>query len=126
MNPFKDTDEGAPRDVPPLTIMSLAIRSVVNHQLNKQEIVCGSIRVWEDSKLGLLPFGSCFLTWYFVGKIDDATPPEKQRFTSHTIVRPLGKYPTGFEAKARAEPSKIIPVPSERALLGNLLCKRPF
>lgn len=50
VNPFPDSDANAPRDVPPLTVMSLAVRSVVNHQLNQREIVCISSRVWENSK----------------------------------------------------------------------------
>ena len=50
MNPFSENDDEAPKDMPPLTIMSLSARSIVNHQANKKEIVATSARVWQDSK----------------------------------------------------------------------------
>lgn len=57
VNPFSDMDDKAPRACPPLTVMSLAIRTVVNHQLSTREIVTTSIRVWENSELfGRLTF----------------------------------------------------------------------
>ncbi|KAF8323497.1 DNA polymerase alpha catalytic subunit [Cantharellus anzutake] len=105
VNPFSDTDDTAPRDMPPLTVMSLSMRSVVNHQLNTREVIAVSTRVWENNK------------------IDDTSPPEQLPSVSHTVVRPLGKYPNGFEAKARAQKNKIIPATSERALMGTLLAQ---
>lgn len=48
VKPFADSDSRAPRDTPPLTMMSLALRSVVNHELNKREIVTVSLRIWEN------------------------------------------------------------------------------
>ena len=123
VNPFSDTADNAPRDVPPLTIMSLSIRSVVNHKLATREIVTASIRVWENSTWnGRFQCSPSFLTnQHLLDKIDDPTPPEHLMSTSHTIVRPLGQYPPGFEKRARSEKAKMIPAPSERALLGNLL-----
>jgi DNA polymerase alpha subunit A len=50
VNPFSDSDESAPREMPPLTVMSLSARSIVNHQANKKEIVSTSARVWTDSE----------------------------------------------------------------------------
>jgi DNA polymerase alpha subunit A len=47
VNPFLETDQDAPKDTPPLTIMSLAIRTIVNHRENKTEILCVSVRTWE-------------------------------------------------------------------------------
>jgi len=41
--------DGAP-EPPPLTIMSLAVRTVVNHRENKREVVCVSGRIWRDGK----------------------------------------------------------------------------
>ena len=38
------------KDMPPLTIMSLALRTVVNHVDNKREIVCIAARIWEGSE----------------------------------------------------------------------------
>jgi DNA polymerase alpha subunit A len=50
INPFSDSDDSAPKEMPPLTVMSLSARSIVNHQANKKEIVCTSARVWQDSE----------------------------------------------------------------------------
>lgn len=54
-------------------------------------------------------------------KIDDPTPPERQPSISNTVVRPLGKYPAGFEARAKAEKSKLVAAKTEKALLGQVL-----
>ena len=54
--------------------------------------------------------------------IDNTTPPEQQPSSSHTFVRPIGKYPPGFESRARAQTqTRIVPAPNERALLGQAL-----
>ncbi|KAF8739169.1 DNA polymerase alpha catalytic subunit, partial [Rhizoctonia solani] len=90
-------------NMPPLTVVSLAARTVVNHKENKREIVCASMRIWESAN------------------IEDSTPPEKQPSTVHTVVRPLGKLPAGFEAKVRAEKSAVKPMANEKMLLNNLL-----
>lgn len=50
VNPFHENDDSAPKDMPPLTVMSLSARSIVNHQENKREIVGTSARVWQDSE----------------------------------------------------------------------------
>ncbi|KEP54793.1 DNA polymerase II [Rhizoctonia solani 123E] len=89
--------------VPPLTIVSLATRTVVNHKENKREIVCASMRIWENTN------------------IEDATSPEKQPSVVHTVVRPLGKLPTGFEAKIRSEKSAVKPMANEKMMLNNLM-----
>ncbi|KAG8710371.1 DNA-directed DNA polymerase alpha catalytic subunit pol1 [Ceratobasidium sp. 423] len=89
--------------MPPLTIVSLAARTVVNHKENKREIVCASMRIWENSN------------------IEDPTTPERQPSVVHTVVRPLGKLPTGFEAKIRSERAAAKPMANERMLLNNLL-----
>lgn len=42
--------ESSAKDMPPLTIMSLSLRTVVNHADNKREIVCIAARIWEGSE----------------------------------------------------------------------------
>ncbi|KAG6865128.1 hypothetical protein C0991_004969 [Blastosporella zonata] len=59
INPFSETDANAPRDMPPLTVVSLSVRTIVNHQENKREVVCATARIWHNMA------------------IDDATPPEQ-------------------------------------------------
>jgi hypothetical protein len=56
-----------------------------------------------------------------VANTEDSTSPEKQPSIVHTVVRPLGKLPAGFEAKIRAEKSAVKPMANEKMLLNNLL-----
>ncbi|KAI9509680.1 hypothetical protein F5148DRAFT_1185768 [Russula earlei] len=104
INPFAETDPNAPKDIPPLTIASLSIRTVVNHQENIREIVCATARIWSNTQ------------------IDDPTPPESLPCTVHTLVRPLGRFPPGFEAKVKSNAKGLIsPMSNERMLLNSLL-----
>ncbi|KAG8857126.1 DNA-directed DNA polymerase alpha catalytic subunit pol1 [Serendipita sp. 411] len=92
------------KDMPPLTIMSLSSRTVVNHKDNKREIVCISARVWEGNN------------------IEGTVPLEKEPSTAVTFVRPLEKYPNNFEASAaQSRQSKMHALGNERALLNNFL-----
>lgn len=49
INPLSELDDQS-REVPPLTVMSLSIRSIINHHENKREVVCASARTWHNSK----------------------------------------------------------------------------
>jgi DNA polymerase alpha subunit A len=53
INPFPETDVDAPKEVPPLTVMSLSIRTIMNHKENKREVVCASSRTWNNRMLRL-------------------------------------------------------------------------
>jgi DNA polymerase alpha subunit A len=53
--PASESDANAPKDMPPLTVMSLSVRTIVNHRENKREIVCATARTWHNSKLVFLP-----------------------------------------------------------------------
>ena len=48
VNPFSESAEDAPKEMPPLTIMSLSIRSIMNLKENRREIVCATAHVWQD------------------------------------------------------------------------------
>lgn len=100
---FSDTDADAPKEPPPLTIMSLATRTTVNHSANCRELVAATARVWTDVN------------------IEDPTPPEQQPSSSITLVRPIVMYPPGFEMKARQQKPKIEPLRNEKAVLSNVL-----
>ncbi|CAK5267409.1 unnamed protein product [Mycena citricolor] len=103
-NPFAKTDQNAPRETPPLNVTSLSVRTVVNHQENKREVVCVTARTWHN----LL--------------IDDPKPPEELPCTVQTFVRPLEKFPFSFEAAAKANgKGAITTVKNERMLLSSLL-----
>ncbi|KAJ7493343.1 hypothetical protein B0H11DRAFT_2006017 [Mycena galericulata] len=104
INPFPEADNNAPKDAPPLTVMSLSIRTIVNHQENKREVVCATARTWHNML------------------IDDPKPPEELPCTVQTFVRPLDRFPPNFETQAMANgKGAISPVKNERMLLSSLL-----
>ncbi|KAI0731115.1 hypothetical protein C8Q76DRAFT_644698 [Earliella scabrosa] len=104
INPFAETDPDAPRDMPPLTIVSLSMRTIVNHRENIREIVCATARIWSNLD------------------IDDPTPPEQLPCTVRTFVRPLDRFPPNFEARAGMNGKGVISaMMNERVLLNNLL-----
>ncbi|KAJ7230554.1 DNA polymerase family B-domain-containing protein [Mycena pura] len=104
VKPFSDTDDTAPKDTPPVTVMSLSIRTVVNHQENQREVLCATARTWHNML------------------IDDPKPPEQLPCTVQTFVRPLDKFPPNFEAQAKMNSKGAISsVKNERMLLSSLL-----
>ncbi|KAF8624027.1 hypothetical protein AX17_007233 [Amanita inopinata Kibby_2008] len=104
INPFSETDTKAPKDMPPLTVMSLSVRTIINHKENQQEVVCVTSRVWHN------------LT------IDDPTPPERLPCTVQTFIRPLDRFPLNFEMRAKANGKGSISLAiNERMLLNTLL-----
>ncbi|KAK1224663.1 DNA-directed DNA polymerase alpha catalytic subunit pol1 [Marasmius sp. AFHP31] len=104
-NPFSDKDDSAPTVIPPLTVLSVSVRTVVNHKDNRREVVCSTARIWHNTV------------------IDDPTPPERLPCTVHTFVRPLGdKFPSGFEVHAKANGKGVVScMKNERMLLSSLL-----
>ena len=106
ISPVSDADTTSPRETPPLTVMSIAVRTVVNHKENKQELVAVSARTWSDHQ------------------IEDPTPPEQLPCSVFTAVRPLGNmFPPGFETEARKGKIKIHTLKYERMLLNALLAQ---
>ncbi|KAF8621892.1 hypothetical protein AX15_007444 [Amanita polypyramis BW_CC] len=104
INPFSETDLDAPKDVPPLTAMSLSVRTIVNHKENQREVVCVTCRVWHNMN------------------IDDPTPPDKLPCVVQTFVRPLDHFPSNFEVRAKVNgKGSISPAKNERMLLNTLL-----
>lgn len=104
INPFAETDPDAPKDTPPLTVMSLSVRTIVNHKENQREVVCVTARVWHNLN------------------IDDPTPPDNLPCTVQTFIRPLDQFPANFEARAKADGQCLTsPAKNERMLLNGLL-----
>ncbi|WFD29013.1 DNA-directed DNA polymerase [Malassezia sp. CBS 17886] len=104
--PFSDFDAAAPKETPPVTVMSVAARSVVNYKENKREVVAISSRVWRDMSL------------------ENATPPEQLPSVSSTVVRPLGpSFPARFEAEAKQGKNKIQALKYERMVLNSFLAQ---
>lgn len=78
-------------DAPPLTLMSVAMRTVFNAKDNKQEILAISARIYENVLLS------------------DTTPAEKLPSRTFTLMRPSGSaFPTGFEALANGRKKALI------------------
>jgi DNA polymerase alpha subunit A len=95
--------EGLP-DTPPMTVMSVALRTVLNKQDNKTEIVVASARTYNNVNL------------------DDPIPADKLPCTSYTVVRPPSKvFPNGFEAEAKRQ--NIAIERSETALLNSFMAR---
>ncbi|WVQ83810.1 hypothetical protein IAT38_005954 [Cryptococcus sp. DSM 104549] len=103
VNPFSETDPSAPKDTPPLTIVSIAVRTIVNHRENKTEILAASVRTWESYN------------------IDDPADPEHLPSHPTTVVRPIESFPPGFEQRAKKHTQPFQTVKAERALLNSLL-----
>lgn len=78
-------------DAPPLTLMSMAMRTTFNAKDNKQEILSISARIYENVLLS------------------DTTPAEKLPCRTFTLIRPNGSsFPLGFEKLAKDRKKGLI------------------
>ena len=91
-------------DAPPLTFMSLALRTVLNVKENKQEILIASARVYDNVLLS------------------DTTPPEKLPCKTFTIMRPADtSFPIGFDSVCKKQRGTIMLEKNEQLLLSKFL-----
>lgn len=91
-------------DAPPLTLMSLSLRTAFNAQANKQEILAVSARIYEKVLLS------------------DTTPAEKLPCRTFTVVRPHGNnFPLGFEQLARQRNRGLIVMKKQEAEILSFL-----
>ncbi|KAK3109259.1 DNA-directed DNA polymerase alpha catalytic subunit pol1, partial [Teratosphaeriaceae sp. CCFEE 6253] len=90
-------------EAPPLTLMSIALRTTMNVKANKNEILVASIRFYPDISL------------------TDTSPPEKLPSRTFTFMRPNGEYPLGFKLEADKHKGQIMMERNEAALLSKLL-----
>ncbi|KAI2630828.1 hypothetical protein GGR54DRAFT_584346 [Hypoxylon sp. NC1633] len=80
ISPMSDSDN---LDAPPLTLMSVAMRTTFNAKDNKQEILAISARIYENVLLS------------------DTTPADKLPSRTFTLMRPNGSaFPLGFDKLA--------------------------
>lgn len=83
-NMVASMSDGDSLDAPPLTLMSISMRTAFNARDNKQEILALSARIFENVSL------------------TDTTPADKLPCRTFTIVRPNGSaFPLGFEGLAK-------------------------
>ncbi|KYK56726.1 DNA polymerase alpha catalytic subunit [Drechmeria coniospora] len=94
-------------DAPPLTLMSIALRTAFNARENKQEILAISARIYDRVFLG------------------DTTPAEKMPCRTFTIIRPHGQvFPLGFDQLVRQRNRGLIVLKkSESELLSFFLAQ---
>ena len=93
-------------EAPPMTLMSLALRTSMNQAENKQEIVMASARIYENVSL------------------TDTTPAEKMPCKTLTVIRPPGdNFPTGFKMEAEKHKGVVRLERSEQGLLSWFLAQ---
>lgn len=90
-------------EAPPLTLMSLALRTTMNVKENKNEILVASLRFYDNVSL------------------IDTTSPEEMPQRTFTVMRPHGEYPVGFKMDAEKHRGQIHMERNEAALLSKLL-----
>ncbi|CAD6916669.1 unnamed protein product [Tilletia laevis] len=99
---FPETAENAPKEVPPLNVMSISARTVVNFQKNQKEIVLLNATTWSDVNL------------------EDPKPPSELPAVRHTVVRPLSKdQGPAFDKIFKG--TRVVKVDYERQLLTNFM-----
>jgi len=104
VTPIGDADSS---EAPPLTLMSIALRTVHNVKANKQEIIAISARIYENVSLA-----------------DATTEIEKMPHQLFTVVRPIESiFPAGFEKLAERHPGKLKLEKTENMLLSAFLAK---
>ncbi|KAK6950215.1 hypothetical protein Daesc_008541 [Daldinia eschscholtzii] len=88
VSPMSESDN---LDAPPLTLMSIAMRTIFNAKDNKQEILAISARIYENVLLS------------------DTTPAEKLPSRTFTLMRPSGSaFPLGFDKLAMGRKKALI------------------
>ncbi|KAJ3189315.1 DNA-directed DNA polymerase alpha catalytic subunit pol1 [Gaertneriomyces sp. JEL0708] len=102
---FAETDEHAPKAAPPLVVMSLSLRTVMNHKAGSNEIVTASGLVYSDVRLD-----------------GGAELGQGRRFT---IMRTLNEVPlpAGFNEISQRKGLNVERVGNERGLLGFLIAQ---
>lgn len=84
-------NESEAPDAPPLTLMSIALRTAFNIKENKQEILAISARIYSDVSL------------------NDTTPADKLPCRTFTVIRPHGTaFPLGFETLVKSRKKGLI------------------
>ena len=94
-------------EAPPLTLMSIVLRTVLNVAENKQEVLAISARIYQAISL------------------TDTTPPEKLPCQTFTVLRPVGSsFPFGFEGQVKARAKGLVKlVKQEQEILSFFLAK---
>lgn len=91
-------------DAPPLTFMSISLRTTMNVKENRQEILVASLRVYENISL------------------TDKRKTEDLPCKTYTIMRPAnGSFPVGFDALSKKQRGSIMLEKTESMVLSKFL-----
>lgn len=91
-------------EAPPLTLMSLALRTTFNAKDNKQEILMASARIYENVSL------------------TDTTPADKLPCKTFTVMRPnTESFPVGFKMEVEKHRGTVATERNEAALLSKFM-----
>ncbi|CAN9113112.1 unnamed protein product [Alternaria alternata] len=91
-------------DAPPMTLMSLSLRTTFNAKDNKQEILVASAMIYDSFSL------------------TDTTPVDQMQCKSFTIMRPNGTaFPTGFDKEVEKVKGNMYMKKTEQELLSLLM-----
>jgi DNA polymerase alpha subunit A len=103
ITPLSESDN---LEAPPLTLMSIAMRTILNVEDNKQEILAISARIYENVSL------------------TDTTPPEKLPCRTFSIMRPAGtSFPIGFKEQVKKHRGLVKLVQQEQEILSFFLAQ---
>jgi DNA polymerase alpha subunit A len=101
-NMVSPISEGDSPEVPPLTLMSVAMRTTFNAKDNKQEVLALSARIYENTSLS------------------DTTPADKLPCRTFTLIRPNGtSFPVGFETMVKNRKMGLIKVMKQESEILN-------
>ncbi|KAI9049196.1 hypothetical protein LZ554_007043 [Drepanopeziza brunnea f. sp. 'monogermtubi'] len=94
-------------EAPPLTLMSVALRTTLNVKENRQEILAISARIYQNISL------------------TDTTPPDKLPCHTFTVMRPaLTSFPLGFENEVKKKAKGMVKlVKQEQEILSFFLAR---
>ncbi|KAF4550833.1 DNA polymerase family B-like protein 1 [Elsinoe fawcettii] len=90
-------------EAPPLNLMSISVRTIMNEKTNQQELFVASARIYPNVSL------------------TDTTPAEKLPCQTFTVLRPNGDYPMGFKLEAEKHRGMIKMEKTEQGLLSMFM-----
>ncbi|CAG8497514.1 9446_t:CDS:10, partial [Ambispora gerdemannii] len=103
INPLKGMDQTSPKKVPPLTIMSISLKTVLNRQKKVNEIVLASLLIYPNVSIE--------------DNLSDHNLPRNQ----YTAIRPITQYPLRFHERIRQKKMTIEILQTEKSILNYLL-----
>ncbi|CAG8551442.1 12204_t:CDS:10 [Ambispora leptoticha] len=103
INPLKGMDQTSPKKAPPMTIMSISLKTVLNRQRKVNEIVLASLLIYPNVS------------------IEDNFSDQNLPRCQYTAIRPITIYPIGFHERIRQKKMNIEILQSEKAILNYLL-----